>query len=105
MSHVYLLHFDPPYKHAGHYMGVTNREDVNDRVGEHQRGEGAKLCRIALKAGSTITLARVWLDVPRKSELKWKGRSLKPLCPICRGKHEHSRAQPVTRGGSGGPNP
>ena len=84
MAVVYLLHFDPPYKHAGHYIGVTNRgDDYLDRVAEHQRGEGAVLTRYARRAGCKITLARVWLDVPRRHEMRLKGRSARPLCPIC----------------------
>lgn len=83
MAHLYLLHFDPPYKHAGHYLGVTNREDVNDRIAEHQRGEGANLCRVAHRSGSRILVARTWLNVARKSELRLKGRGLRELCPVC----------------------
>jgi hypothetical protein len=84
MSHVYLLHFDPPFKHAQHYVGYTGRDEVASRVFEHQTGQGAVLTRHAVRAGCTVVLARTWPDVPRKFELKIKGRSLKPLCPICK---------------------
>lgn len=83
MTHIYLLHFDPPYRHAGHYLGVTNRDDVTARVAEHVAGHGANLCRVARRAGSRILLARTWRDVPRRHENRLKGRSLRPLCPLC----------------------
>ena len=96
MTTVYLLHFDPPYKHAGHYVGVTHRDDVMDRVGEHQRGEGARLCRVARREGSLILLARTWENVERKFEMKIKGRGLKPLCPICQGNSNGANVQVCT---------
>ena len=37
----YLLHFDPPYKHARHYVGYTEHLDV--RVEQHRNGTGANL--------------------------------------------------------------
>lgn len=84
MTHVYLLHFEPRFRHAGHYLGVTNRDDVTARVAEHVRGEGAVLTRYARRAGCELTLVRVWSNVPRKTEMRLKGRGLAPLCPICK---------------------
>jgi predicted GIY-YIG superfamily endonuclease len=82
---VYLLHIDPPFKHARHYLGVTrNGRPVSQRLAEHNEGRGARLTRAARKAGSTLTLARVWLNADFASERKMKKRSLAPLCPICK---------------------
>lgn len=83
MSSVYLLHFEPAYKHAQHYIGYTGRDDLFARLEEHRDGRGAKLCRIASQAGCTLQLARVWHGAERKNERQLKGRSLRPLCPIC----------------------
>lgn len=83
MSHVYLLHFDPPFRHAGHYVGYTSRDDVGERFAEHASGRGARMVKFAVAAGCQIKLARIWRDVPRKHELKIKGRSVRPLCPLC----------------------
>lgn len=82
----YLIHFDPPYRHAGHYVGITlgGAEAVARRFEEHESGEGANLTRVARRAGSTLVLARTWIGVQRKFEMKLKGRGLRPLCPICR---------------------
>ncbi len=38
---VYLLHFDRPYVHAGHYTGWTT--DLPARLAEHASGHGARL--------------------------------------------------------------
>ena len=48
---VYVLHFDPPYRHAAHYVGWT-AGDVEVRVGTHLRGAGSPLVRAAVAAGS-----------------------------------------------------
>lgn len=57
---IYILHFDPPFKHAGHYVGYTADTDVSRRVREHleQRGRRpSKLVRAALAAGCVVKLA------------------------------------------------
>jgi len=60
---VYLLHFDEAIPHgrqAGtqHYLGFAH--DVTTRVGEHRRGEGARLTQVLAERGITFTVARVW---------------------------------------------
>ena len=79
----YLLHFDPPYKHAQHYVGATRCDDVATRVQEHVTGRGARLVQRAVEAGCRVTLARVWHGAPWRYETQLKGRGLKPLCPYC----------------------
>lgn len=82
---VYLLHIEPSFRHAGHYLGVTRRDrSVHDRLEEHRAGRGAKLCAYAVGAGHKLLLARTWPDAPKGTERHLKGRSLRPLCPICR---------------------
>jgi len=81
---LYLLHFAPRYKHAGHYLGVTRGgRSVALRWIEHNEGRGAKLTRYARRAGCQLILARIWTNAQFASERKLKGRSLAPLCPIC----------------------
>ncbi len=55
---VYLLHFDRPYGHAGHYTGWTT--DLTTRLAEHAAGHGARLLAVARAAGIGWTLARTW---------------------------------------------
>lgn len=82
MMAVYLIHFDPPYKHAKHYLGFA--EDVLPRVWAHQTGHGARLTQVAVDHGCNLVLARVWEDGDRKLERKLKRRKNAPkLCPIC----------------------
>jgi len=80
---VYLLHFSRPFGHAKHYVGVTRRE-IDKRVDEHRRGQGARLCKLAVEAGIELILARVWINVPRDFELKLKNRGKACVCPICK---------------------
>jgi predicted GIY-YIG superfamily endonuclease len=81
---VYLLHFDPPFKHAKHYLGYA--DDVMPRVYAHLHGRGARLTQVAKDAGVTMLLVRVWEDGTRKTERTFKRRSHVPtLCPICTG--------------------
>lgn len=95
MKGVYLLHFEPRYKHAGHYLGYA--DDIGRRVFEHEiSGSGAKLPDAARRAGVNMYLARVFPGADRKLERKLKGRQLRDdgtksahtgslarLCPIC----------------------
>src|SRR5688500_6719754 len=81
---VYLLHFSPAYKHAGHYTGYA--ADVMPRVYAHLHGKGARLTQVAKDAGCTLLLVRIWEDGDRALERKlkrWHGSGA--LCPICRG--------------------
>jgi hypothetical protein len=61
------------------------RGDIAERFDRHRTGRGAKLLAIVTAAGITFSLARVWLDVPRFTELKLKARKrAQDFCPICR---------------------
>lgn len=80
---VYLLHFDPPYKHARHYLGYCGRADLTARIVEHTTGRGARLVEVAHNAGVVLTLARTW-DGGRDLERQLKRRKDTPrLCPVC----------------------
>jgi hypothetical protein len=86
---LYLLHFDPPYQHAGHYLGFAL--DVERRVAEHLAA-GAKaspLVRAALAAGAAVTVARTWPGGDRTLERRLKNRHEGPrLCPTCRNRRK-----------------
>ena len=78
---MYLLHFRPHYKHARHYLGYST--DVAARLGEHQRGAGARLTQVAVANGTVLELVRVWKG-DRKVERRLKRRKNTPLlCPLC----------------------
>lgn len=97
MSCVYLLHFEPPYKGAGHYIGYTNRS-VKVRVGEHLAGSGSPLVRAAVLAGCDVKVVRVWRSGSKREDRREWGtraweRRLKALkntprvCPVCHKPH------------------
>ena len=95
-TRIYLLHFDPPYLHARHYLGIVSARGkrVEERVEEHVNGLGSPLVRAAAAAGARIVIARTWTTKQRASRTrerqlkKWK---MSPrLCPICnRKKYRH----------------
>lgn len=90
MMGVYLLHFIPRFKHAGHYLGYA--DDIGRRVYEHEMGQSdVKLITAAVKAGVQFHLAQTWEGGDRTLERKLKGTkgpgrtgSLARLCPICK---------------------
>jgi predicted GIY-YIG superfamily endonuclease len=78
---VYLLHFDRPYGHAGHYCGFTT--DLDTRLAEHAAGRGARLLAVAKAAGITWQLARTWPGTrTRERALKRQGGAAR-RCPLC----------------------
>jgi hypothetical protein len=88
---LYLLHFSPRYRHAGHYLGYT--EDLMHRFGLHLRGNGSPLVAAAVRSGSKVVLVRLWTgDGNAEQELKRNGSRAR-LCPICNPKA--ARRMPV----------
>jgi len=51
---VYVLHFDPAYKHARHYVGWTAGE-VTERIAVHLQGRGSPLVRAPSRRASTYS--------------------------------------------------
>ena len=81
MGTIYLLHFDRPFKHAGHYLGWTSNLDA--RLGHHLNGTGANLLKHVKAAGIGWVVARTWTgDRNRERQLKNQGSRAR-LCPIC----------------------
>jgi predicted GIY-YIG superfamily endonuclease len=91
---IYLLHFEPRYKHAGHYLGFS--DDIPSRVRDHRDGKsGVRMCAAAAAAGCQMFLVRTWAG-GRKDERRLKGGrnngrrgSLARLCPACISKSQH----------------
>jgi len=80
---LYLLHFARRYHHAGHYLGWTNLETVEQRVARHLAGHGSPLVAAVVKAGIAVVIA--WeAKAPRSEESRlkrWQHNG--KLCPIC----------------------
>lgn len=83
MGTVYLLHFDPPLRHASHYIGIAEDGDVQRRLGEHLRGLGSPLVAAAVSAGSTVRVVRTW-EGDRGTERRKKNSHGPDVCPECR---------------------
>ena len=79
---VYVLHIEPPYRHAAHYIGFTTRPD--ERVAEHLSGRGSPLVRAALAAGHEVTVALKWHCGTRQFERYLKNqKGTRQFCPRC----------------------
>ena len=82
---VYLLHLDPPYKHAAHYCGWTSLE-TEERLERHLAGHGSPLIRAAVAAGSVVSIVAM-LPGDRALERRIKnrgGHGSHAICPVCR---------------------
>ncbi len=91
MAEVYLLHFEHPYwRKAQHYVGYT-KFTAEERIREHQAGNGSKLVAYALAHGNSfeLVLTEHYDAIPearaRERQIKaWHG--LNRFCPKCKTK-------------------
>lgn len=83
MGTLYLLHFEPPYKHARHYLGWT--QNPESRFDRHLAGRGSPLVKAALAAGSIVTVARTWSGDRNEERRIKNGKNVPRLCPTCQG--------------------
>jgi hypothetical protein len=94
---VYLLHLDPPYKHARHYTGHADPGRLRARLAAHAAGTGARLMQVVKDAGGSFRLARTWPG-GRARERELKDRHEAPrLCPICTPHPLPAQANPAGR--------
>jgi predicted GIY-YIG superfamily endonuclease len=78
---VYLLHFDRPYVHAGHYTGWTT--NLPARLADHAHGRGARLLAVLAANNIGWTLARTWTGTRADERaLKRQGGAAR-RCPLC----------------------
>lgn len=78
---VYLIHFSEPYKHAKHYVGWS--DNIEERVAQHIKGQGSRLCQVVVEAGITLLWVRSWDGADRKFERKLHNKGKSVFCPIC----------------------
>ncbi len=79
---VYLLHFSRPLAHAKHYLGSA--KNLDERLAEHLRGQGARLTQVVVELGITFECVRTWKG-GRKEERQFKNwKKATTLCPLCR---------------------
>jgi hypothetical protein len=82
---VYLICFDRPFKHAGHYLGWAS--NIAERVAEHKRTgrKCAKLLAAVNRAGITWEVVRTWPGLEKADERRLKNRGGSSRhCPRCK---------------------
>jgi predicted GIY-YIG superfamily endonuclease len=79
---VYVLHFDPPYRHAGHYIGWT-AGDVDARIATHLQGAGSPLVRAAVSAGVTVELVAAYPGSRALERRLKRWHKTTQFCPTC----------------------
>ncbi len=78
---IYLLHIQPCYKHARHYLGIT--KDLDARLQLHREGRAARLTQVCVESGRVLQLVRTW-EGSRDDERRLKNQKNSPrLCPLC----------------------
>ena len=79
-SMVYKLHFWPPYKHAAHYSGRSDK--VPERLMDHHLCRGARLTQVQVRAGGSWVIG---LLEPggAKRERQIKGHDASRYCDVC----------------------
>jgi hypothetical protein len=88
---IYLLHFDEPLGDVGrsrmsaqHYVGWAKDGKLQDRLHEHELGNGAAITRAAVERGIGWTVVRL-VDGTRDDERRLKRNgNHKRRCSICR---------------------
>jgi len=83
---VYLLHFERRYHHAGHYLGYTEPGNLVDRLQQHARGTGSRLCRAVAGAGIAWQLAGVWKGTRTDERRMKRNGAVGRFCSLCREK-------------------
>ena len=80
-SVIYTLHFWPPYKHAAHYTGSSDK--LPERLTDHALGRGARLTEVQVKAGGSWVLGRVESG-GRDRERYLKRHEASRHCDVCK---------------------
>ena len=90
MDTLYLIHFVAKYKHAQHYLGLSN--DIPRRMEEHSSGQGSALMKAVTQADIPWEVVRTWKQADRMLERRLKNqKNAWRLCPICNPKHYQNR--------------
>lgn len=80
---IYLIHFDREYKGCNHYLGYTEKENVEERFNRHKAGRGARLLKVLNDNNIDYKVVRTW-DKERSFERKLKKqKKARKLCPVC----------------------
>jgi predicted GIY-YIG superfamily endonuclease len=78
---VYKLHFWPPYKHAAHYSGRTDKPP--ERFVDHANGRGARLTQVQVQAGGHWVVGLLEPGGAMR-ERQIKGHEAGRYCNVCK---------------------
>jgi hypothetical protein len=93
---IYILHFEPAYEHAQHYLGFTTKSG-EERAHDHRGHNGSPLCRAALASGSQVILVAEFPGT-RSMERELKERkNTRALCPRCKPDYNDAAAARMKR--------
>lgn len=84
---LYLLHFEPRYKHAGHYLGYAKWgiADYARRVARGVAFAPHPLVQNAVCSGLEVTVAAIYPGLDRTDRRRMRARGgLSRICPVCR---------------------
>lgn len=92
-----ILHIEPPYKHAGHYLVAALPGRLRQAVRDQSNGRGSALTKAAREAGCEIVCAAIsrFESVDRERSIRKRGY-LSLLCPVC-SKHGVDHENVITR--------
>jgi hypothetical protein len=93
---VYVLHFEPAYRHACHYVGWTAGE-VTARVAMHVQGCGSPLIRAAIAAGVDVELVATYPGSRGLERRLKRWHKTSQFCPAC---HRRRTAAATTSPGA-----
>lgn len=81
IGHIYLIHFERPYRHARHYLGWAAH--LTARIAHHRNGSGARLLQVVGEAGIDWDVVRTWRGT-RVDEARLKShKNNVRMCPVC----------------------
>lgn len=83
---VYVLHFDPAYRHARHYIGWARNVDA--RLAAHLAGSGSPLMRAAVQAGIEVRLAATFAGSRQLERRLKRWHKTGQFCPLCRARRD-----------------
>jgi hypothetical protein len=82
---VFLLHFDPPYRHARHrYVSALDRATLDRQLAAVHNGGGNGLLFAAKANGVAIEVVRSWDGGRCRAQQLRKCGSAARACPTCR---------------------
>jgi len=80
---VYVVHLDPPYRRARHYVGHADPGCLQHRLAEHYTSGGPRLLRVQKAAGGSWHLVATFPGT-RSTERQLKdGQAVPSFCPDC----------------------